>query len=145
MTTATFGDILAAAREHLDSATDLTGSAVGRESITAAAGITGSMALTLSRYLADIAPYGMAEAITSSHLDAHIRAAAQAREALQLAAESMRTATRDYYIRGGEPADPHTAHLAAAAAALAAGRDLLRTHASTGTDGHWAPRSRWPR
>ena len=143
MTAATFGDILAAARRHLDAATGLTGSIADRESITAAAAMTGRLAMTLSRYLADVAPYDMAEVITNGELSAQMRAAVQAREALQLAAEGLRTATRDQDSPGPEPAGPLAAHLAAAAAALAAGRDLLRTHATTGPDGHWEPRSRW--
>ena len=143
MTSATFGDVLGAARRHLDAATGLTGSIADRESITAAAGMTGRLAMTLSRYLADVAPYDMAEVITSSTLSAQMRAAVQAREALQLAAEGLRTATRDQDTPGPEPAGPLAGHLAAAAAALAAGRDLLRTHATIGPDGHWEPRSRW--
>jgi hypothetical protein len=142
MTAATFGDVLGAARRHLDAATGVTGSIADPESITAAA-ITGRLAMTLSRFLADVAPYDMAEVITSSTLGAQMRAAVQAREALQLAADGLRTGTRDQDRPGPEPADPLTAHLATAAAALAAGRDLLRTHATTGTDGHWKPRSRW--
>ncbi len=153
MTAATFGDVLAEARRHLDAATrltatrltatGLTGSAAGRESITAAAGMTGCLALTLSRYLADIAPYDMAEVITSSELSSLMRAAVQAREALQLAAEGLRTGSHGYDTSGRGPADPLTARLAASAAALAACRDLLRTHAITGTGGQWEPRSRW--
>ena len=141
MTAATFGDVLGAARRHLDAATGLTSSIADQESITAAAEMTGRLAMTLSRYLADVAPYDMAEVITSSTLSAQMRAAVQAREALQLAAEGLRTGTRD--SPGPEPAAPLAAHLAAAAAALAAGRDLLRTHATTGPDGNWEPRSRW--
>jgi hypothetical protein len=143
MTAATFGDVLGAARRHLDAATGVTGSIADPESITTAAAITGRLAMTLSRFLADVAPYDMAEVITSSTLGAQMRAAVQAREALQLAADGLRTGTRDQDRPGPEPADPLTAHLATAAAALAAGRDLLRTHATTGTDGHWKPRSRW--
>ena len=143
MAAATFGDVLGAARRHLDAATGLTGSIADPESITASAQMTGRLAMTLSRYLADVAPYDMAEVITSSQLGAQMRAAVQAREALQLAAEGLRTATRDHDSPGPEPAGPLAGHLAAAAAALAAGRDLLRTHATTGTDGHWEPRSRW--
>ena len=143
MTAATFGDMLGPARDHLDAATGLTGSATGRESITAAARMTGRLALTLSRYLADIAPHDMAEAITSSELTPQIRAAVQAREALQLAAGHLRTGADHGGTPGREPAGPLTARLAAAATALAAGRDLLRSHATTGPDGQWAPRSRW--
>ena len=69
----------------------MTGSATSRESITAAATMTGRLAMTLSHYLADIAPYDMAEAITSTELDPQIRAAVQAREALQLAADALHT------------------------------------------------------
>ena len=143
MTTATFGDVLHRARGHLDAAAELTASATSRESITAAATMTGRLAMTLSRYLADIAPYDMAEAITSNELDPQIRAAVQAREALQLAADALRTCSHDSSAPGREPADSLTARLAATAAALAAGRDLLRTHTTVCPDGQWAPRSPW--
>ena len=143
MTAATFGDILGAARQHLDAATGLTGSIANQDSITTAAAMTGRLAMTLSRYLADVAPYDMAEAITNGELSAQMPAAVQAREALQLAADGLPTATRDQDSPGPEPAGPLAGHLAAAEAALAAGRDLLRSHATTAPDGHWEPRSRW--
>ena len=143
MTAATFGDVLGPARRHLDAATGLTGSIADQESITMAAAMTGRLAMTLSRYLADVAPYDMAEVITNGELSAQMRAAVQAREALQLAADGLRTGTRDQDSPGPDLAGPLAGHLAAAAAALAAGRDLLRSHATTGPDGHWEPRSRW--
>ncbi len=105
--------------------------------------MTSRLALTLSRYLADIAPHDMAEVITSSELTSLMRAAVQAREALQLAAEGLRIGTGGNDALGRGPADPLAARLAASAAALAAGRDLLRTHAITGTGGQWELRSRW--
>ena len=64
MTAATFGDLLAPARAHFARAAGFPDSALRGECVIEAARATGRLAGTLSRYLADIAPYGMAEAIT---------------------------------------------------------------------------------
>jgi hypothetical protein len=74
----------------------------------AAARVTGALALTLSHYLDDIAPYSVAEAITNSDLNAPLRAAVDARVALQMTAESLRAADQDHGVPGSEPPDPST-------------------------------------
>src|SRR5260221_854957 len=135
MTAATFGDLLAQARGHLDAAGDLAGPPLRRESVLAVAKLTGRAARTLSHYLHDIAPYSVAEAITSSYLTAPMRAAVDAREAAQMAAATVRAGYQDHDIPADQPPDPLVAHLAAAADSLAAGRDLLRSHFVTGPDG----------
>ena len=48
----------------------------------------------------------------------------------------------EHDVPAGEPRDPLVAHLAAAAALLTAGRDLLRTHFGTDPDG-WPQRRDW--
>ena len=142
-TLTTFGDLLHRARGHLDAAAEVPDSALREESIVAAAQVTSRLALTLSRYLGDIAPGDIAEAITSSQLDPQVRSAVEAREALELAAEGLRADAYGSGKPGGDPAGPLAARLAQAATALAAGRDLLRTHFSTGPDRQWSPRSHW--
>jgi len=143
MTAATFGDLLGPARGHLGCAAGFPDSVLRGESAVAAAGVTGRLALTLSRYLADIAPYGMAEAITNRSLRPRIGAAVDAREALRMAVAALRAAAAGTHSPGGEPAAPAAAGLAAAGDSLAAGRDLLRTHFATSPDGEWVPRSEW--
>ncbi len=69
-------------------------------------------------------------------------AAVQAREALAMAGSSLRAAGHGI---GHEMlrADPLAARLAEAVMCLRAGRDLLRTHAVTNSDGIRSPASRW--
>jgi hypothetical protein len=143
MAAATFGDLLALGREHLDPAAGLPDSALRGEPVIAAAPVIGRLALTLSRYLADIAPYTMAEVITSRYLSPRMRAAVAAREALHLAGAGLRSGNG--HVGDAEPvqADPLSAGLAAAATFLAAGRDLLHTHFAAGSDGRWEARSGW--
>src|SRR6266516_2961697 len=118
MTAATFGDLLGPARGQLARATRLGDGALRGESVITAAGVTSRLALTLSRYLADIAPHAMAEAITNRSLHPRTRAAVDAREALRMAAAALRAGTAGTGEPGSEVADPLTASLAAAAGSL---------------------------
>jgi hypothetical protein len=125
MAAATLGELLRPAREQLEAA---AGSSTGLrgESVTAVARTVGGIARTLSRYLADIAPYRVTEAIIAVGLDERAGAVVAAREAMRMVAASL--------CPGGEPAgearagapDPLVAHLEAASTGLTAGRDLLR-------------------
>jgi hypothetical protein len=137
----TFGDLAGQASSHLDMAAALTDRDLSDESIASAAWQAGHAVLTLSHYLADIAPYSHIEAITSSRLSAWMRAAVDTRQALQLAARHLSHAPAD----GWAPArnDPLAAHIADAAASLAAGRDLLHTHFVTAADGMRLSQSGW--
>jgi hypothetical protein len=142
MSAATFGDLLTPARRHLQAAADFPGSAVHGDSIAAAARATSRLTRTLSSCLGAVAPHGMAEVITSRELHPQTQAAVTAREALRLADDGLRAAATD----GGEPGaapDPLTAHLSAAATALAAGQDLLRGHFTTDPHDRWSTRSNW--
>lgn len=143
MTAATFGDLLGPARGHLACAAAFPDNFLRGESAIAAAEVTRRLALTLSRYLADIVPYGMAEAITNPSLRPRMRAAVDAREALRMAAAALRTAAAGTDSPGSESADQLVASLAAAGDSLAAGRDLLRTHFATSPDGSWLQQSDW--
>jgi len=143
MGAATFGEVLDRARGHLDACAAVQDSALRGQSVAGAARLIGRAALTLSRYLGDSAPYGVAEAITSGGVDPQARAAVDAREALQLAAACLGAEGPDSGDVGEGAADAMTARLAAAGTALAAGRDLLRTHFTRGADGEVLPRSDW--
>jgi len=143
MTAATFGDLLGQARDHLARAAGFPDSGLRGESVIAAATVTGRLARTLSRYLGDIAPYGMAEAIANRSLHPRTRAAVDAREALRMAAATLHAGSAGAGDPGGELADPLAARLAAAAGSLTAGRDLLGTHFAASPDGAWSQQSDW--
>jgi hypothetical protein len=143
VTAATFGDLLSPARGHLACAAGFPDNFLRAESAIAAAGVTSRLALTLSRYLADIVPYGMAEAITNPSLRPRVRAAVDGREALRMAAATLCTAAAGTDSPGRDSADPLVASLAAAGDSLSAGRDLLRTHFATSPDGSSLQESDW--
>src|ERR1022692_3225856 len=90
----TFGELLDQGRGHLDACVTVPDSALREYTVARAAVAAGRMALTWSRLLADVAPYGIAEAITGASLDPAARAAVDAREALRLAAARHRPGAR---------------------------------------------------
>jgi hypothetical protein len=141
MTAATFGELAGQARGHLEMAAGLPDTALRGESAIEGARVAGRMARTLARYLADIAPYGMAEAVINRHLDESMRAAVDAREALRMAAMSLRAGMGDLGSSEGEAPYPLPAHLSAAAVALSAARDLLQTHFTSDPAGRRSLRS----
>jgi len=142
MSAVTLGDLLSRARGHLDASVALAGTPQHSESVIAAARLTGQLARVLSHYLNDIAPYSADEAITRTDLERAARAAVDARQALQMAADGLRAGEADHGIPANEPAGSLAGHLAAAVTLLAAGRDLLRTHFSTDPGG-WPQRRDW--
>ena len=142
MTAATFGSLLGPVHARLEAAAGFD-HAPGAEAVIAAAQMAGQAAGTLTRYLADIAPYGMAEAITSPALDAWSRAVVDAREALRLAEARLRPDDLEQGVAGSGAADPLVGWLGEAAGLLAAGRDLLRSHFGTDTQDGWTERSDW--
>ena len=140
MMVATFGDLAGPGSLHLDAVAALPGSSLHGQ--RAAAREASRLAVTLSRYLADIVPLDEVEAIAGGQADGWERAVVDAREALKLAAASLRpAAAADPALPDAEVAGSLAAHLGAAARSLTAGRDLLRTHFSTGTASH--DRSHW--
>ena len=147
MTAVTFGDILRASRADLERALAEPGEPAANTQPTAQA--LYRIATTMSHYAADLTPYqdGELSAENLAHLDPWMRAAVQARDALLLAAESLRPQAGhlDHVVSGGEPAaGPGSPdHLSGAAAALAAGRDLLRSHFSTSPQGTRLEHSGW--
>jgi hypothetical protein len=141
MTAATFGELVGQARAHLEMAAGLPDTALRGESAIEGVRVAGRMARTLSRYLADIAPYGMAEAVINRHLDESMRAAVDAREALRMAAMSLRAGMGDLGSPEDEAPFPLLVHLSAAAVALSAARDLLQTHFTSDPAGWRSPHS----
>jgi len=143
MTAAVFGELVGQVRAHLEAAAGLPDTALRGESAVGGAWIAGRMAHTLSRYVADIAPYGAAEAVINRHLDEPVRAAVDAREALRMAAMSLRAGLGGLRNPDSDVPFPLPAHLSAATVALAAGRDLLQTHVTSDPAGRRSPRSDW--
>ena len=135
MTIAHFGDFADAVSAHLEAAAVFPDDGLADEPAAAAAGSASRLAATLSHYLADIAPYDEVEVLTSERIGGWAQAAVDAREALQVATASLQPADADPSPLDAGPAGRLSGHLGAAAMSLAAGRDLLRTHFSTGADG----------
>lgn len=142
MNAPTFGDLAGLASHQLGEATALADGVPPGETVAATVRPVRRMALTLSNYLADIAPYNEAEAATSTKLGAWVRAVVDARGALRLAAGSLRPYAAPL-LTEAIPDGTMAATLDTAAASLAAGRDLLRTHLFTAADGTPLDRSDW--
>lgn len=142
MTPATFGSLLGPVHARLEAAAGFD-HAPGAEAVIAATQMAGRVAGTLTRYLADIAPYGMAETITSPALDGRSRAVVDAREALRLAEAGLRPGAPEQGMAGLGAADPLVGWLGETAGLLAAGRDLLHSHFGTDTQDGWTERSDW--
>ena len=136
-----FGEFLHPATEHITAAVcspadlpDETRGAVTRE--------LARLVTTLARYLGDLPLPDEFDAALNPALKPEVRAAGEARQALQWAAASL---LPEPAASAGTPdADTHPVvrHLSAAADLLAAGRDLLHTH-FTGPPGAQTARSDW--
>jgi hypothetical protein len=142
MTAATFGSLLGPVHARLEAAAGFD-HVPGADAVMMATQMAGRAAGTLTRYLTDIAPYGMAEAITSPALNAWSRAVVDAREALRLAEARLRPDAPEEVVAGSGAADPLVGWLGEAAGLLAAGRDLLHSHVGTDTNDGWTERSDW--
>src|ERR1035441_3426828 len=139
----TFGDIIGQVDPHLDAAIKFPAMALDGDTALAAGHEMHRLALTLSRYLRDVAPPDVVEAVTSRDLPEWMRAAVDAREALQLAAASLRPKPGPVDVSVADPPGPVAAHPSAAAAFLSAGRDLLHTHFATEAEGAQVDHSEW--
>jgi hypothetical protein len=140
---ATFGDIIGQVDPHLDAAITFPAMALDGDTALAAGHEIHRLALTLSRYLRDVAPHDVVEAVTSRDLPEWLRAAVDAREALQLAAASLRPKPGPVDVSVADPPGPVAAHLSAATTFLSAGRDLLHTHFATEAEGAQIDHSEW--
>ena len=125
MVTAVFGEFTGAAAGHITAAVALPTSPPGeaRDAVTAQ---LGRLITTLARYLDDLPLPDQFDPALSQAVKKKAQAAAEARQALRWAAESLAPAPAAENTEGDS--HPAAGHLAAAADLLAAGRDLLHTH-----------------
>jgi len=138
---AVLGDFLAAASEHLEAAV-----VVGDGQLTELPDVVRGLhrlVAVMSHYLDDLAPCDGVEASTWSDLHAWERVVIDAGEALRAAADCLRRAAAGPGDQASATASWRARHLAAAAANLAAGRDLLHTHRAPDPDGLMRDRSEW--
>src|SRR5216683_2262281 len=146
MTTATFGELLHSASGHLDAAARFSDASLTAGSVIAATGQACRVVAVMSHYLDDAVPRSEYGRAVRSGMQPWMRAAVDTRGALRMAAENLSQGTGGVGgLRrpGATAADPLAAHLAGAAASLAAGRDLLDTHFVTGADRTRSAHSDW--
>jgi hypothetical protein len=138
-----FGDFLAQASGHVSAAVSVGGE-LPDTAKTAAICELGRLVTTLARYLADLPLPGEYPPIPPADSTGNgTRAALDARIALRRSAQVLRSAAAPLNDIPGDGAYPAVRHLASAATALAAGRDLLHTHAGTGPTTAPARGSSW--
>ena len=143
--TATFGDFLGPAGEHIAAAISIHDE-LPAEATFGAICQFGYLLSTLVRYLDDLpVPDEFSAAMAAGPLSPEAQTILDTRIALRRGAQSARYAMKtlaDAVIGNSHPA---VQHLSAAAGFLAAGRDLLQTHFATSPGGsrerhsYWAP------
>jgi hypothetical protein len=97
----------------------------------------------MSHYLDDLAPCDEVEASNWADLHVWERAVIDAAVAMRTAAACLRRGAAESDDQASSTASWRARHLAAAAANLAAGRDLLHTHRAPDPDGLIQDRSEW--
>jgi hypothetical protein len=141
----TFGEFLGAASDHLEAAIDTDDHQVA--DLPAVVPPLHRLVTILSRYIEDLAPCDEIEASDQTDLQVWERAIIDTGTALRIAADCLRRSRGEDDPGPGDPVTqppPSQArHLADAAAALVAGRDLLHTHIMLGPDGLVRDRSEW--
>ena len=141
--TATFGDFLRPAGEHVAAAISI------RDEIPAEAtfGVIrqfGRLLSTLVHYLNDLpVPDEFEAAMAAEPLSTEAQTVLDARIALRRGAQSLRYAMNTLADAVIDDSHPAVQHLSAAAGHLAAGRDLLQTHFATSLGGTQERRSYW--
>jgi hypothetical protein len=140
--TAVLGDFLRPARAHITAAAR-SGGDLPLPARRAVITELDRLVTTMTRYLDDLAlPADFTRASTAN---AELRAALDSRRALRRAAASLHPAAAAVREAGADDAHPAAGYLSAANSYLAAGRDLLQTHFTTGPAGQpagstwWAP------
>jgi hypothetical protein len=148
MTTPVFGELTRSASRHLRAAADRD---PDPRSLPADIAQAQRTTRALRRYLDDIISASGIRPFMTAH-DPGFDATLHARQALRNASASLTAARRWFPLAGfdllAELAadgldDPGGSYLAAAAASLTAGRDLLCTHFTTTAHGILTPTSRW--
>jgi hypothetical protein len=140
MTGVTLGDFLRQADEHLEAALAASGSQPPDQAATARE--LGRLVAVMAHCLDDRTPFSVTEVVTRTDLSPWDRAAVDASTALYNAADCLDKATAVSRPASG-PGDAPARCLAAAATALATGRDLMQTHRTTTPDELWAEHSPW--
>jgi hypothetical protein len=142
--TATFGDFLRPAGEHIAAAVSIH----DELSAEATFGVIHQFARLLStlvHYLDDLpVPDEFEAAMAAEPLSPEVQTVLDTRIALRRGAQSLRYAMNTLADVAIDDSHPAVQHLSAAAGFLAAGRDLLQTHFATGPGAHegrsyWAP------
>lgn len=127
MATPVFGEFTRPAAVHLTAAVAFPTS-LPDESRDAVTSQLGRLITTLARYLEDLPLPDQFDPALNQAVKQEAQAAAEARQALRWAAESLLPAPTAAPATREEDSHPAAGHLAAAADLLAAGRDLLHTH-----------------
>jgi hypothetical protein len=138
---AVLGDFLAAANEHMEVAV-----VVGDGQLTQLPEVVRDLhrlVAVMSHYLDDLAPCDEVEASNWAGLHAWEHAVIDAHAAMRVAAACLRRSAEESGDHANSTASWRARHLAAAAANLAAGRDLLHTHRAPDPDGLIQDRSEW--
>ena len=138
--TAVLGDFLRPARAHITAAAGYGGDLP----VPAKRGVIAELdrlVATMSRYLDDVAL--PADFTPASTANPDVRAALDARLALRRAASSLHPAATAVQDAMADNAHPAAGHLSSANGYLAAGRDLLQTHFTTGPAGEPVGNSWW--
>ena len=126
---AVLGDFLAAANEHVEAAV-----IVGDGQVTQLPEVVRDLhrlVAVMAHYLDDLAPCDAVEASNWAGLHAWEHAVIDAHAAMRVATACLRRGAAESGGQAGSVASWRARHLAAAAANLAAGRDLLHTHFCT--------------
>jgi len=139
--TLVFGEFLGPAGEHIAAAVAFRGELPYSAQCQAVRQLDRLVA-TLARYLGDLPLPDPLDPARDPQPGAGSRAA-PARLALDRAVRTLRPAAAGVADTDAGDAHPVAAHLSAAAAYLAAGRDLLHTHFADGPAGPQAPASWW--
>jgi hypothetical protein len=138
---AILGDFLAAASEHMEAAV-----VVADGQLTQLPEVVRDLhrlVAVMSHYLDDLAPCDEVEASNWADLHAWERAVIDADVAMRAAAACLRRSAAESSDQASSTTSWRARHLAAAAANLAAGRDLLHTHRAPDPDGLIQDRSEW--
>ena len=141
MTTPVFGDFLRPAGEHISAAV-FGADDLRDDAERAAIRELGRASATLARYFADLIPPEESGPARST-LTVERRALLEARAAMRRAASNLGAAATLAQDASSNEEHPVVQHLRMAADHLAAGRDMLETHFTTGPFGARAGNSYW--
>ena len=141
--TATFGDFLRPAGEHIAAVVSIHDE-LPAEATFGAIRQFGYLLSTLVHYLDDLpGPDEFSAAMATEPLSPETQTVLDTRIALRRGAQSVRYAMNTLTDAVIDDSHPAVQHLAAAAGFLAAGRDLLQTHFATSPGGIWERHSYW--